>query len=205
MTNQPHRTASRRGTALRALGAAALASLAGLTLLAGPASAAPQGLASTEWHGYVCDDGFYRIRTPFGKLVERNPNSPWGQAVQNSDTGGYNQQWKLCHYNADNQYLILRSRSNENTCLGVWKQNPNDASEGLADGANLNVFDCSGYIHANQAFQFLFPTPGSNEVLIILRHSGSFAAVADPAGSTGSAVAQYTYRASLFTLEHLAA
>ncbi|MER5351695.1 hypothetical protein ABT093_15365 [Kitasatospora sp. NPDC002551] len=94
---------------------------------------------------------------------------------------------KLCHHNADNQY-------------------PNDSIEGLADGANLNVRDCSGwYIHANQAFNFLYPTPGSDQALIRLVHSGSFAAAADPAGSTGSALAQDAYRASLFTLEHLAA
>ncbi|MEK2494777.1 hypothetical protein WN990_35050 [Kitasatospora purpeofusca] len=205
MTNLPHHATTRRGTALRALGAAALASLAGLTLLAGPASAAPQGLASSEWHGYVCDDGYYRIKTPYGQLVERNQASPWGQAIQNFDTGGYNQQWKRCHYNADNQIFIFRSRQNENTCLGVWKQNPNDTTEGLTDAANLNVFDCSGWIYLNQLFRLIHTSPGSSEVLLQLAHSGSFATVADPAGSAGSPVAQYSNRATLFTLERLAA
>ncbi|WP_406095438.1 RICIN domain-containing protein [Kitasatospora purpeofusca] len=205
MTDSLRHTTTRRGTALRALGAAALASLTGLTLLAGPASAAPQGLASSEWHGYICDDSYYRIKTPFGQLVGRNQASPWGQAVQSPDTGGYHQQWKLCHYNADNQIFIFRSRQNENTCLGIWKQNPNDASEGLGDAANFNVFDCSGWIYLNQLFRLLHPSPGSSEVLLQVAHSGSFATVADPAGAAGSPVAQYSTRATLFTLEHLAA
>ncbi|MFD7581691.1 RICIN domain-containing protein [Kitasatospora sp. NPDC059817] len=205
MTNPLLNATTRRGTALRALGAAALASLAGLTLLAGPASAATQGLASSEWHGYVCDDGYYRIKTPFGQLVEKNMASSWGQVIQNPDTGGYNQQWKLCHYNSDNQSFIFRSRLNEDDCLGHWKRNPNDPNEGNSDGAPFNVFDCSGWIYGNQIFSLIHPSPGSSEVLLRIGHSGSFGTVADPAGSAGSAVNQYSYRATLFTLEHLAA
>ncbi|MFF4381111.1 RICIN domain-containing protein [Kitasatospora sp. NPDC001547] len=205
MTNPLRHASVRPGTALRALGAAALAPLAGLTLLAAPASAETRAPASTEWHGYVCDDGYYRIRTPFNQLVERNQYSAWGQAVQNPDTGGYNQQWKLCHYKDDNQSFIFRSRRNENECLGIWKQNPNDNGEGLGDSANFNVFDCSGWIYGNQIFHLLYPTPGSNQVVLRIGHSGSFAAVSDQAGSAGSAVAQYAYRATLFTLDHLAA
>ncbi|MBD0669752.1 RICIN domain-containing protein [Streptomyces sp. CBMA156] len=204
MTNPLRHTSTRQGTALRALGAAALASLAGLTLLAAPASASPQGPASSEWHGYVCDDGYYRIRTPFGQLVERNLASDWGQAIQNPDTGHYNQQWKLCHFNSDNQSLILRSRLQEGECLGVWKQNPNDGGSG-GEGANLNVFDCTGWIYNNQILHFTPLAPGSDQVLIRLSHSGFFAALADQAGSTGSALAQFSNRATVFTLEHLAA
>lgn len=204
MTNRLGHATTRPGRALRGLAAAALASLAGLTLLAGPAAAATQGLASSEWHGYVCDDGYYRIRTPFGQLVERNQYSTWGQAIQNPDSGAYRQQWKLCHYNSDSESFIFRSREREGDCLGVWKQNPNDGSEGLADGANFNLFDCQGWIYGNQIFHFVYPVPGSNQVLMKIGHSGSFAAVSDPNGGAGSSIAQYGYRASMFTLEHLA-
>ncbi|RGD56609.1 hypothetical protein DR950_01300 [Kitasatospora xanthocidica] len=200
----PHRTTTRRSAALRALGATALASLSGLTLLAAPASAATQGLASSEWHGYVCDDGYYRIRTPFNQLVERNQYSAWGQAIQNPDTGAYNQQWKLCHYNSDNQSFIFRSRQNEGDCLGVWKQNPNDGATG-GEGANLNLFDCQGWIYGNQIFHFLYPDPGNtSKVILKLGHSGFYAALADQSGSTGSAIAQFSDRVAVFTLEHLA-
>ncbi|MEV7774586.1 RICIN domain-containing protein [Kitasatospora sp. NPDC086791] len=203
MTNRPRRT-TRRGTALRALGATALASLAGLTLLAGPASAATQGLASSEWHGYVCDDGYYRIRTPFNQLLERNLYSAWGQAIQNPDTGGYNQQWKVCHYRDDNQSYIIRSRRHEGECLGVWKQDPNDGATG-GEGANFNVFDCEGWIYGNQIFHFLYPNPSNtNQVVLQIGHSGFFAALNDPNGSTGSALAQYSDRMTVLTLEHLA-
>ncbi|MFJ9448266.1 RICIN domain-containing protein [Kitasatospora sp. NPDC101235] len=205
MTNPLRHTTIRRGTALRALGGAALATLAGLTLFAAPASAATQGLSSTNWHSYVCDDGYYRIKTPFGQLVEKNLSSAWSQVVQNPDSGGYNQQWKLCHYENDSELFIFRNRSNEDACLGIWKQNPTDANEGLADGSNFNVSTCSGWIYGNLQFRMYHPTPGSAEVILRIGHSGSFAAVSDPNGAAGSVIAQYSYRATLFTLEHLAA
>ncbi|MFG2910319.1 RICIN domain-containing protein [Kitasatospora sp. NPDC048286] len=205
MTNPLRRATTRRGTALRALGAAALAPLAGLTLFVAPASAAPQGLSSTAWHHYICDDGYYRIKTPYGQLVERNLLSAWSQAVQNPDTGGYNQQWKMCHYENDADLFIFRNRSNENSCLGIWKQDPNDPNEGLADGANFSASECSGWIVGNQQFRIHPVAPGSNQVILRVGHSGSFAAVSDPNGAAGSVIAQYSYRATLFTLEHLAA
>ncbi|MFE4357420.1 MULTISPECIES: RICIN domain-containing protein [unclassified Kitasatospora] len=197
-------TNPRRSTVLRALGATTLAALSALTLPAAPATAAPQGLASTEWHGYVCDDGYTRIRTPFNQLVERNQYSTWAQAVQNPDTGGYNQQWKLCHHRDDSQAFIFRNRQNENFCLGLWKENPADPTEGFVDGAVLSVFDCTGLIYSNQVFGLIHPTAGSQQVLIRISHSGSMLTIADPNGGAGSPVTQYGYRATAFTLEHLA-
>ncbi|MBO1414131.1 RICIN domain-containing protein [Streptomyces sp. FH025] len=91
--------------------------------------------------------------------MERSLVSAWSQVVQNPDTGGYNQQWKLCHYENDSEVFIFRNRSNENSCLGIWKQNPNDPNEGLADGSNFNVSDCSGWIYGNQQFRMLHTSP----------------------------------------------
>ncbi|MFD4656227.1 RICIN domain-containing protein [Kitasatospora sp. NPDC058444] len=204
MTNPQRRTTTRRGTALRALGAALLAPLAGLTLFVAPASAAPQGLSSTDWHHYVCDDGYYRIKTPYGQLLEKSLSSAWSQVVQNPDTGGYNQQWKLCHYENDSELFIFRNRSNENACLGIWKQNPTDPNEGLADGANFSVSDCWDWIYGNQQFRIHPAIPGSDQVVLRVGHSAKFAAVADPNGAAGSVLAQYSYRSTLFTLDHLA-
>ncbi|MFE5587152.1 RICIN domain-containing protein [Kitasatospora sp. NPDC056531] len=172
--------------------------------LAAPASAATQSLASTSWHHYVCDDGYYRIKTPNGLLVERSLASAWGRAVQNPDTGGYNQQWKKCHYENDSELFIFRDRSNENTCLGIWKKNPQDPNED-GDGSNLSAFDCTGWIYGTQQFRIHPAAPGSNQSVLRVGFSGSFVAVADPNGPAGTEIVQYSNRATLFTLEHLAA
>ncbi|MFG2907409.1 RICIN domain-containing protein [Kitasatospora sp. NPDC048286] len=210
MTNPLRRTAAR---ALRALGVAALASSAALTVLAGPASASAPTVTGfdpeTKTHawegreGWVCVDGYYRIRTPFStpqgsdNVLDMSLATPMvGTIIQHEWHTGSNQQWGLCYTGSGSTAsFALVNRRNGRLCMGIG-----DASR--LDASWLATFDCGSPPPDHQTFSIIRDPADRNRVLLQLHHSGNFVAVSAP-GERDAVVAQYSYRATQFTLEWL--
>ncbi|MFE7595165.1 RICIN domain-containing protein [Kitasatospora sp. NPDC057512] len=195
MTNPLRRRTAR---ALRTLGAGILAALAGGTLLAAPASAdTPPKFGWSDWNGWSCS-GYYRINTPAGQVLDMSQGGTFfdGALIQYPWNGQRNQQWGLCRWPGapeDTSSYVLRNRQNGD-CIGSY-------DGGSVDASWISVFDCSGYIGPNQKF-WKVVDPASGAFGLKLQHSGNWLAVAE-AANANSIVAQYSYRATAFTLQQL--
>ncbi|MFF7248626.1 RICIN domain-containing protein [Embleya sp. NPDC008237] len=185
MTTIPHRNRRRARRPLRALGAALIAVIAMLST-ALPASASPNPTDD----GWICD-GYYTIGTSNGMVfdISLGPDNA-GSVLQYRYWGGYNQQWRVCHWPGDTAQYIFKSRHN-GKCLTLWSQD---------EGAWVTEGDCNGWIYGNQIF-WLSRDAATGKVALQAEHSDMW--LTTEAGKytvERSHIVQSATRAGAFTL-----
>ncbi|MFI8930560.1 RICIN domain-containing protein [Streptomyces sp. NPDC053474] len=174
-----------------ALGTAA-AALVALLPTTSPASAA----SGTNWDGWICEPGYYRINTPGGMALDisQGPDNP-GAIVQHPYWGGHNQQWRACRWPSPTQSTdwVFRSRLNDQ-CITMVGYKPDD-------GQAFQQGDCGDYIGTHQKF-WLDHHPAGGPFAMQVLHSGAWVSIQkDKFAQERALLVQYSDKAMMFSLQ----